>query len=100
MLQANNYLHFDCGEAWMKKENNTAFKVKMGSFAVAKVCELVGEYILSKLRLLQERSVGLCSYDGFAILRHASGHDAELTRVPSNLTANRIAPHNVWTCSG
>ena len=70
MLQAKNSLHFDCGEAWMKKENNTAFEVKMGSFAVAKVCELVGEYILSKLRLLlQERSVGLCSYDGFTILR-------------------------------
>ena len=88
MLQAKNSLHFDCGEAWMKKENNTAFEVKMGSFDVAKVCELVGGYILSKLRLLlQERSVGLCRYDGFAILRHACGHDAELTRVPTNLVA-------------
>ena len=61
----------------------------MGSFAVAKVCELVSEYTLSKLRLrLEEKSVGLYSNDGFAILRHASGHDAELTRVPTNPITN------------
>ena len=68
----------------------------MGSFAVAKVCELVGEYILSKLRLLlEEKSVELCSNDGFAILSHVSGHDAELTRVPTNLIASQIAPYHM-----
>ena len=65
---ARKLLLFQCGDAWVKKD------VTMGSYDRAKVCELVGLYLLSKLDLMiSTKNVGLYRDDGLAILHQANG---------------------------
>ena len=53
----------------------------MGSFDGAEVCELVGLYLLHHLaKIFGKEAVGLYRDDGPAILRNASGPDAERVR--------------------
>ena len=81
ILHARKSLLFDGGKAWMKKEKDGSFDVTMGSYDGAEACELVGALILSKLRpLLGDQCVGLYRDDGLAIMKDATGHDADRTR--------------------
>ena len=65
----------------MKKEKDGSLDVTMGSYDGAEACELVGALILSKLRpLLVDQCVGLYRDDGLAIMKDATGHDADRTR--------------------
>lgn len=81
IMNARKSLLFNEGRAWMKKEKNGVFDVTMGSHDGAETCELVGALILSKLQpLLGQECVGLYRDDGLAVLKDASGHDADRIR--------------------
>ena len=57
---ARKSLLFDDDGAWVKKDGNPLFDFTMGSFDGAEVCELVGLYLLNKIKsLLASDSVGL-----------------------------------------
>ena len=45
---ARKSLLFYKGRAWVKKGDDILFDVTMGSFDGAKICELVGLYLLDK----------------------------------------------------
>ena len=60
IMHARKPLLFDNGNAWSKKNSDNTFDVTMGSFDGAKVCELVGLYILSiLLRKYGKSQIGL-----------------------------------------
>ena len=70
---ARKYLLFDDSGALVKKNGNPLFDVTMGSFDGAEVCELVGSYLLNKIKpLLGSSNVGLCRDDGLAIVHKAN----------------------------
>ena len=50
MNHARKSLLFDDNGAWVKKDRNPLFIVTMGSFDNAEVCELVGLYLLNKIK--------------------------------------------------
>ena len=57
---ARRSLLFHDSGAWVKKDGNPLFDVTMGSFDDAEVCELVGFYLLNKIKhLLGSNNVGL-----------------------------------------
>ena len=79
-MHARKSLLFCDGDLWMKK-SGAEFDVTMGSFDGAEVCELVGLYLLHHLaKIFGKEAVGLYRDDGLAILRNASGPDAERVR--------------------
>ena len=47
---ARKSLLFHDGLPWVKRDSPNAFDVTMGSYDVAEICELVGLFILSKLK--------------------------------------------------
>ena len=47
---ARKSLLFDDNGAWVEKDGNPLFIVTMGSFDSAEVCELVGLYLLNKIK--------------------------------------------------
>ena len=47
---ARKSLLFDDNGVWVKKDGNPLFIVTMGSFDNAEVCELVGLYLLNKIK--------------------------------------------------
>ena len=58
----------------VKKNGNPLFDVTMGSFDGAEVCELVGLYLLNKIKpLLGSNNVGLYRDDGLAKVHKANG---------------------------
>ena len=80
IMHARKSLLFCNGDLWMKK-SGAEFDVTMGSFDGAEVCELVGLYLLHHLaKIFGKEGVGLYRDDGLAILRNASGPDAERVR--------------------
>ena len=65
----------------MKKEGNEDFDVPMGCYDGAEICQLVGTYILSKLKnLIDKKEVGLYRDDGLGILRNMSGPEKDRMR--------------------
>ena len=73
-------LVFCDGDLWVKK-SGAEFDATMGSFDGAEICELVGLYLLHHLaKIFGKEAVGLYRDDGLAILRNASGPDAERVR--------------------
>ena len=67
-MQENSY--FLIIGAWVKKTGNPLFDVTMGSFDGAELCELVGLYLLNKIKpLLGTGNVGLYRDDGLAIVK-------------------------------
>ena len=51
---------FNNKEPWLKKSGNEEFGVPVGCFDGAKVCQLVGVYILHLLRnVMRKENVGL-----------------------------------------
>ena len=62
MKHARKSLLFDDNGVWVKKDGNPLFIVKMGSFDSAEVCELVGLYLLNKIKpLLHSGNAGFVS---------------------------------------
>ena len=65
-------LLFHKGEPWEKKDRE--FDVTMGSYDGAESCEIVGLYMLDRLkRHIDHRYIGLYRDDGLAIIPHANG---------------------------
>ena len=72
---------FDDSGAWVKKDGNPLFDVTMGSFDGAEVCELVGLYLLNKIKpLLGSNNAGLYRDDGLAIVHKANGPKVDRLR--------------------
>ena len=66
---ARKSLLFDDSGAWVKKYGNPLFDVTMGSSDGAEMCELVGLYLLNKIKpLLGSNNVGLYRDDRPAIV--------------------------------
>ena len=73
-------LLFSQNNAWVKKDN-PEFDVTMGSYDGAKICELVGLYLLEELtNIIPKESVGLYREDDFAILPNTSGPETEILK--------------------
>ena len=64
IIQAKRSLLFNEKEAWCKKETNSQFDVTMGSFDGAETCELVGAFLLSKIKQENRMKLGLYRDDG------------------------------------
>ena len=78
---ARKSLLFDDSGAWVKKNGNPLFDVTMGSLDGAEVCELVGLYLLNKIKpLLDSNNVGLYRDDGLAIVHKANGPKVDRLR--------------------
>ena len=70
---ARKSLLFDDSGAWVKNDGKPLFDVTMGSFDGAEVCELVGLYLLNKIKpLLDSNNIGLYRDDGLAIVHKQS----------------------------
>ena len=65
-------LHHD-GIAWRKRNSNSTFDVTMGSYDGAEVCELIGLFVLDKLKDRFGYDIGLYRDDGLATLNTRSG---------------------------
>ncbi len=66
-------LLFSESSSWVKKNGNM-FDVKMGAYDGAEVCELVGLYLLSKIKgIIPHTQVGLYRDDGLAVIPRANG---------------------------
>ena len=73
-------LFYDSG-AWVKKDGNPLLDVTMGSFDGAEVCELVGLYLLNKIKpLLGSNNVGLYRDNGLTIVHKANGPKVDRSR--------------------
>ena len=78
---ARKSLLFDDSGAWVKKNGNPLFDVTMGSLDGAEVCELVGLYLLNKIKpLLGSNNAGLYRDDGLAIVHKANGPKVDRLR--------------------
>ena len=75
-------LLFHNDKVWVKNNNqHSLFDVTMGSHDGAKVCELVGLFLLNKLAVtFGKDNVGLYRDDGFLILRGTGGRQADQAR--------------------
>ena len=61
-------LLFHDGLPWVKRDSPNAFDVTMGSCDGAEICELVGLFVLSKLKDTFGNNIGLYSEDGLVFL--------------------------------
>ncbi|RUA05113.1 MAG: hypothetical protein DSY43_05320, partial [Gammaproteobacteria bacterium] len=68
IIHAKRSLLFNNGDQWGKKTSNMLFDITMGSYDGAETCELVGCYLLSKLKQIFGNDIGLYRDDGLAIL--------------------------------
>ena len=84
ILHARKSLLFNGDDVWVRKtKKGTAqlFDTTMGSYDGAEVCELVGLFMLDKMKdSVGLQSVGLYRDDGLGILRDVSGPRAEQIR--------------------
>ena len=81
IMHARKSLLFDNDERWIKKNNDLAFDVTMGSYDGAEVCELVGLYILPILReKLRNPNFGLYRDDGLGALHNLNAQDLDRKR--------------------
>ena len=73
-MNARKTLLFYHEEPWMKKNGEEEFGVPMGCHDGAKICELVGTFVLNKISpIMQEQNkVGLYRDDGLGIFRNLS----------------------------
>ena len=72
VYNATGGLHHD-GTAWRKRNSDSTFDVTMGSYENAEVCELIGLFILDKLKDRFGYDIGLYRDDGLATLNTRSG---------------------------
>ena len=77
---ARKSLLFHRNEIWIKK-NNPDFDVIMGSFDGAEICELVGLFLLSKIKSrFTDINFGLYRDDGLGVTRNLSRPQADRLR--------------------
>ena len=80
-MQLRKALLFSEKVPLVKKKRDEGFDVPMGCYDGAKVCEIVGSYILNLLgNILVKDLVGLYRADGLAIVRNLSGPEFERKR--------------------
>ena len=59
---------------WVKSQNNSTFDVAMGSYHGAEICDLVGLFMLNKIKSTTSlRDIGLYRDDGLGIIKQSSG---------------------------
>ena len=97
IMHSRKYLIFSGTDVWIKKDGDKDLHVTMDSFDVAKICEVVGLFILHKLgeKYGKER-IGLYRDDGLACFENTSG--PELERVRKALL-NYLGMNSVLTLS-
>ena len=77
IMHARKSLLFDGENTWIKK-NGSLFDVTMGSYDGAEVCELVGIFLLSKLKdRFSDVQLGLYRDDGLGLTKAISGSELE-----------------------
>ena len=60
-MQSRKTLLFDNNEPWFKQTVEENFDVPMSCYDGAEVCELMGTYILNKLKnVTNKENIGLC----------------------------------------
>jgi len=77
---ARKSLPFHDGLTWVKHDSSNAFDVTMGSYDGAEICELVGLFILSKLKDIFGNNIGLYRDDGLVLLERKSGRLSDKAR--------------------
>ena len=82
VMHARKSLLFDQEKPWRKTENSQSmFDVTIGSYDEAEVCELVGLFILHKLKnKFNNENIGLCRDDGLAAFRNMGPRTADNIR--------------------
>ena len=79
------FLFYD-GNPWVKKDTLQYFDVTEGSFDGAKICELVGLYLLNQLKdIIASGSVGDYRDDGLGVVHKYSG--PQMDRLRKNIIA-------------
>ena len=82
--QSRKTLLFNEKIPWVKKDGSEDFDVPMGCFDGAEVCELVGTFIVNKLKnVFQNITFGLYRDDGLAVIKGLSG--LEIERLKKNV---------------
>ena len=72
---------FSDSKTWEKKLTDSCLGITKGSFDEAKICELVGLYIHSKLeKILPKSNFGLYWDNGLALLRNLNGKQIDNDR--------------------
>jgi hypothetical protein len=81
IMHARKTLLFHESTTWVKKSGEEDFDVPMGCYDGAEVCEIVGTFILNKLKnIIDIKDLGLYRDDGLGILRNLSGPDIDRKR--------------------
>ena len=77
-MQPRKTLLFNNSKPWVKKTGNENFDVPMGCYDGAEVCELVGTYILNKLKnITNKENIGLYLDDGLRIFQNIPNTEIE-----------------------
>ena len=83
-------LYYD-GSIWIKNDNPDTFDIPMGSLHGAEICELIGLYILDKMKnIVQSGAYGLYRDDGLMVVRK-SGSEMERLCKCSDLYSRKTA---------
>ena len=70
-MQSRKTLLFNKNEPWIKKSGEENFDLSMGCYDGTEVCELVGTYILNKLKnVTNKENIGLYRDDGLRIFQN------------------------------
>ena len=78
IMQWRKTLLFNSNEPCVKKTGEEIFEVPMGWYDGADVCELLGTYILNKLKNVgNKENIDLYRYDGLEIFQNISKADIE-----------------------
>ena len=71
IMQSRKTLLFNNNERWIKKTGKENFDVPIGCYNGAEFCELVGKYILKKLKnVTNKENIGLYRDDGLGIFQN------------------------------
>ena len=73
IMHSKDTLLFHNNSTWQKSNQTNQFDITMGSYDGAETCELIGKYILHKIKhIIDHKDVGLYRDDGLAVLRNMS----------------------------
>ena len=91
IMQSRKTLLFNNNEQWVKKAGEENFDVPMGCYDDAKVCELVGIYILKKLKnITSKENIGLYRDDGLGIFQNIQKTEIEKKKKNKSLKCSKI----------
>ena len=82
IMHARKTLLYDQNhKPWVKKDTSNSFDVAMGAFDGAEVCEMVGLFMLQKLKTeITTANIGIYRDDGLAVLNTRSGRLTDQVR--------------------